>query len=99
MRNDELNPLQLIRDYVQELKLEFQNFSKEYHAEILKVWQEIVRIQEQLKSMKDEQKKQAKMWGLIGGAIPATITLAIAMIMYWISKLPPGSGPTTGVGP
>lgn len=86
---DELNPLQLIRDYVKELKNEFQKFTNEYHTEILKVWQEIVRVQEQIKNMKDEQKKQAKMWGLIGGAIPASITIVIALFIYWITK---GSG-------
>ena len=92
---DELNPLELVREYSKELKIEFQNFSKEYHTEILKVWQEIVRIQEQLKSMKEDQKKQSKMWGIIGGAIPASVTIAIAILFYWISKF----GNSTGAGP
>jgi len=91
---DELNPLQLIREYVNELKNDYKEFNKEYHTEILKVWGEIIRIQERLRTMDEDQKKQAKMWGLIGGAIPASITLAIGMILYWISKL----GTTTGVG-
>jgi len=89
---DELNPLQLVRDYVKELRYELQKFSDEYHAEILKVWQEIVRIQEKLKTMGNEQKKQAKMWGIIGGAIPASITIVIALLLYWITK-GQGTGP------
>ena len=89
---DELNPLQLVREYVQELKNEFKKFSDDYHAEILKIWQEIVKIQEQIKTMKEEQKKQAKMWGIIGGAIPASITILIGLFFYWMSK-GPGAGP------
>ena len=91
--SDELNPLQLVRDYVKELKEEFKNFNKEYHTEILKVWQEIVRIQEQIKTMTNEQKKQAKMWGLIGGAIPASLTISVALLFYWISKFGSGVAP------
>jgi len=86
MMPDQLNPLQLVRDYVQELKKEFQSFSNEYHAEILKVWQEIVRIQERLKNLKDEQKKLSQMWGLIGGAIPTSITIITALLLYWLTK-------------
>ena len=93
--NDELNPLQLIRDYIKELKKDHSDFSKEYHSEILKVWQEIVRIQEKIESMKEEQKKQAKMWGLIGGAIPAAVTLAVSFLVNWLLKNPP----PPGVGP
>ena len=90
-QSNQLNPLQLIRDYVQELKSEFQKFSDDYHTEILKVWTEIVKIQEQIKTMKDDQKKQAKMWGLIGGAIPTSLAIVSALLIYWIKG--PGAGP------
>jgi len=93
MINDELNPLQLIRDYIKDLKSDHNDFSKEYHSEILKVWQEIVRIQEKIEAMREEQKKQAKMWGLIGGAIPAAVTLTVSFLVNWLLKNQPGVGP------
>ena len=92
MASEELNPLQLMRDYIHELKVEFHTFSGEYHSEILKVWQEIVRMQEQLKTMQENQKKIAKVWGLIGGAIPAMIAIGITILLYWLSRLPPTGG-------
>jgi len=85
----ELGPLEIIKDYSSELKKEFGDFNKEYHAEILKVWTEIVRIQEKLITMKEEQTKLSKMWGLIGGAIPASITIGVAALLYFLSHHKP----------
>ena len=84
-----LNPLELIKEYSSELKLEFRDFSNDYHNEVLKIWTEIVRLQEQIKQLETQQKKSATMWGLIGGAIPVLITICISFFIYWITKKGP----------
>jgi len=93
--NDEKS-LDVLKEYLKELRSEFNDFSKDYHSENVKVWKEIVRVQGSLETVQDKQKKQAQFWGIIGGAIPASIVIASALLLYWLSKLPSipaGAGP------
>ena len=54
-----LNPLELIKEYSSELKTEFRNFSNDYHNEVLKIWTEVIRLQEQIKQLEERRANES----------------------------------------
>jgi len=78
--------LQLIKEYVNTLREENKEFNREFHAEILKIWQEIIAIKGDIKILQDRLKSISRFWGIVGGAIPAIITILISLFIYWITK-------------
>jgi len=86
------NNLDFIQQYVTELREEFKSFMRDYHNDAVKIWTELAKIDERMKTMKEDQKKQAQWHGLVGGMVPVLITLGLAILLWYftgVTNTPP----------
>lgn len=74
---DDMNPIHLIKSSIDDVRVDFKDFVKEYHDEILNIWKAITRLQENVKGM-------ARFWGIIGGVIPSLVAIAAAILYLMI---------------
>lgn len=82
----DLSPLVLIKSSIDDVRTDFKNFLNEYHSETLKIWLSITIVQKDISTIVEKQGASARFWGIIGGAIPATIAICTGLLWYIIKK-------------